>query len=238
MVNAIKDGRYAATDEEWGEMLRIMKDWTQFWPEGFWSLPVSPTDDVYRLWAEGKAAMAWQGSWMNKPIRNDPLITFEWGVLPKIPRFTEETSPFGGVDYPAMAGVGGVFQYAIAAESEKRGVLNETVDWMRWITAPANNVALLNDHGGFAPGVIDTTGADPTLGVYTDMMVEFGTERIEPFDSMLTREFVDVMWNTLQQFLAGQIEQSAMQETIQAEMMTAADQLLAENPDWRKECAL
>jgi raffinose/stachyose/melibiose transport system substrate-binding protein len=238
MVNAIMDGRYAATDDEWGEMLRIMKDWSQFWPDGFWSLPTTPTDDVYRLWAEGKAAMAWQGSWQNKPIQNDPLIEFEWGVLPKIPRFTEVTSPYGGVDYPAMAGVGGVFQYAIAAEAEKRGVLDDTVNWMRWITAPQNNVALLNDHGGFAPGVVDTTGADPTLGVYTDMMVKYGTERIEPFDSMLTREFVDTLWNTLQQFLAGQIEQGAMQESIQAEMMAAAEQLLTENPDWKKECTL
>jgi ABC-type glycerol-3-phosphate transport system substrate-binding protein len=235
MTNAIVDGRYAATDEEWGEMLRIMKDWSQWWPEGFWSLP---PDDVYRLWAEGKAAMAWQGSWMNKPIQNDPLIEFEWAVLPKIPRITEVTSPFGGLDYPAMAGVGGVFQYAIVTESENRGVLNETVDWMRWITAPKNNVALLNDHGGFAPGVVDTTGADPTLGVYTDMMVQFGTERIEPFDSMLTREFADVMWNTLQQFLAGQLEQGAMQEQMQAEMTAAAEQLLTENPDWKKECTL
>jgi hypothetical protein len=61
---------------------------------------------------------------------------------------------------------------------------------------------------------------------------------MEPFDSMLTREFVDTMWNTLQQFLAGQIEQGAMQESIQAEMMAAAEQLLTENPDWKKECTL
>ena len=53
---------------------------------------------------------------MNKPIRNDPLIDVRVGRLPKIPTITEVTSPFGGVDFPAMAGVGGVFQYAVAAE--------------------------------------------------------------------------------------------------------------------------
>jgi raffinose/stachyose/melibiose transport system substrate-binding protein len=232
MVRAIKAGRYGAKDPEWKEMLRILKDWSQYWNEGFWA---TPPDDVHRLWATGEAAISWQGSWMNKPIRSDPLITFEWGVFPKIPTLTVESSPFGGAEFPAMAGVGGVFQYAIAAESEKRGVLNETIDWMRFITAPRNLIALLNDHGGFAPGTVDTTGADPTLSVYTEMMVKYGTERIEPFDSMLTREFVDSLWNKLQQFLAGQLDADTMTEQVQQEMEAAADQLLAENPDWAKE---
>ncbi|NOZ28455.1 MAG: carbohydrate ABC transporter substrate-binding protein [Chloroflexi bacterium] len=229
MVRAIKAGRYGAKDPEWKEMLRIIKGWSNYWPDGFWAVP---PDDVYRLWATGEAAVAWMGSWMNKPVRNDPLIEFEWGIFPKIPKITEETSEFGGVDFPAMAGVGGVFQYAIASVAEERGVLDETIDWMRFITAPKNLIALLNDHGGFAPGTVDTTGADPTLSVYTDMMVKYGTERIEPFDSMLTREFVDTLWNLLQQFLADQIDAEQMTDQVQQEMERAADQLLAEHPDW------
>jgi hypothetical protein len=213
-------------------MLRILKDWSQFWNDGFWA---AGYDDVTRLWKTSEAAISWLGSWENKGIYNDPLITFEWGVFPKIPTITTETSQFGGADFPAMAGVGGVFQYAIVAESEKRGTLNEAVDWMRFITAPKNLIALLNDQGGFAPGTVDTTGADPTLSVYTDMMVKYGTERIEPFDSMLTREFVDSLWNKLQQFLAGQLELEAMADQVQKEMESAADQLLAEHPDWAKE---
>jgi raffinose/stachyose/melibiose transport system substrate-binding protein len=231
MVKAILDKRYGATDPEWKEMLRIMKDWSKWWPDGFWAFPPG---DVYRLWANGDAAMAWLGSWMNKPVRNDPLIKFEWGILPKIPKITQETSQFGGIDFPAMAGVGGVFQYAIAAAAEKRGVLNETIDWMRFITAPKQLIPLLNDHGGFAPGIVDTTGADPTLSVYTDMLVKFGAERIEPFDSMLTREFVDTMWNQLQQFLAGKVDTDGMANKMQGEMEKAAKQLAAEHPDWVK----
>ncbi len=229
MVRAIRDGKYSAEDAEWKEMLNILKGWSVHWPDGFWA---TPPDDVYRLWAEGKAGMAWLGSWMNKPVRNDPLVEFEWGIFPKIPTITEESSPFGGLDFPAMAGVGGVFQYALTSESEARGTLDATVDWMRFITAPKNLITLLNDHGGFAPGTVDTTGADPSLAVYTDMLVNLGAERIEPFDSMLSREFVDTMWNNLQQFLAGQIELDAMAQTTQADMKAAAEQLLSEHPDW------
>ena len=222
-------GLYSAEDPEWKEMLKILKDWTAYFPEGFWA---TPPDDVYRLWSEGKAATAWLGSWMNKPVRNDPLVTFEWGILPKIPTITEESSPFGGIDFPAMAGVGGVFQYALASEAEARGTLDSTIDWMRFICAPKNLITLLNDHGGFAPGTVDTTGADPSLSVYTDMLVNAGAERIEPFDSMLTREFVDTMWTDLQQFLAGQTTLDEMAAKTAAEMKAAAEQLLAEHPDW------
>jgi ABC-type glycerol-3-phosphate transport system substrate-binding protein len=178
--------------------------------------------------------MGWFGSWMNKPIRFDPLRKFEWGVFPKIPKITKEISPYGGVDFPAMAGVGGVFQFAIASAAEKRGVLEETIDWMRFITAPQNLIPLLNDHGGFAPGTKDTKGADPTLKVYTEQMVKYGTERIEPFDSMLTREFVDNLWKLSQQFLAGKIDIEKMTDEVQKEMVKAVDQLLVEHPDWAK----
>jgi len=133
-----------------------------------------------------------------------------------------------------MAGVGGVFQYALASEAEKRGTLDATVDWMRYITAPKNLITLLNDHGGFAPGTVDTTGADPSLAVYTDMLVNLGAERIEPFDSMLTREFVDTMWHNLQQYLAGQMELDAMAQATQTDMLAAAKQLISEHPDWGK----
>ncbi len=231
MVKAIVEKRYGATDPEFKEMLKILKDWSQWFVDSFWAFP---NTDVYKLWANGQAAMTWQGSWMNKTVLNDPLIKFKYGVLPKIPQITTETSQFGGIDFPAMAGVGGVFQYAIAAEAEKRGNLNETIDWMRFITAPKNLIALLNDHGGFAPGTVDTTGADPTLAVYTDMMVKYGTERMEPFDSMLTREFVDTMWNELQQFLAGQMQLDAFATTLQGQMEAAAKSLADEHPEWVK----
>ncbi|MBV7329198.1 hypothetical protein KFU94_13300 [Chloroflexi bacterium TSY] len=49
---------------------------------------------------------------------------------------------------------------------------------------------------------------------------------------MLTREFVDAMWNNLQQFMAGEITAEEMSTTIQGEMELATEQLLQEHPDW------
>lgn len=232
MVRAIKKGTYSAKDPQWKEMLRILKEWSQYWPKGFWAISTTQPDDVYKLWATGKAAMGWFGSWMNKPISFDPLRKFEWGVFPKFPTITKETSPYGGSEFPAMGGVGGVYQYAITTVAEKRGVLDETVDWMKFITAPQNLVPLLNDHGGFAPGTKITKGADPSLEVYTEQMVKYGTERIEPFDSMLTREFVDKLWKNLQQFLMGKFDIEKTTDEVQGEMVKSVDQLLAEHPDW------
>jgi len=55
---------------------------------------------------------------------------------------------------------------------------------------------------------------------------------MEPFDSMLTREFVDQMWADLQVFLAGEMTQEAFQDKLQRDMEAAAASLLAENPEW------
>lgn len=231
MVRAIVDGRYSAVDPEFKEMLRILKEWSAYWPEGFWAIP-NDNNQVFDLWITGEAAMGWFGSWMTKPINEDPLRTFEWGVLDKIPTITTEDSPFGGSEFPAMAGVGGAFQYAIPEVTKDRGTWEAAVDYMRYITNPPTLVEIINDHGGFAPGVKDTTGALETIGVYTQMMEEFGTERIEPFDSMLTREFLDEYYTLLQLFLMGENDLDTTAELIQEEMMTAANQLLLENPDW------
>ncbi|HET6487265.1 MAG TPA: hypothetical protein VFH83_12635, partial [Spirochaetia bacterium] len=88
---------------------------------------------------------------------------------------------------------------------------------------------------GFAPAVKDTKGASEFLKVYTDQMANYGTERIEPFDSMLTREFLDEYYSDLQDFLMGKTPLDQTATLIQASMMKAAKQLLQENPDWAEK---
>jgi len=229
MCRAIRDGRYGAKDPEFAEMLNILKSWTPFWPEGFWAIPGS---DVYRMWVTKECAMGWFGSWTTKAVFYDPLREFEWGILPNLPTITEETSQYGGKPFPAMAGVGGVGQSAIPAAAADRGTLEQTIDWMRFVTAPTQLIPLLNDQQSFAPGTKDTTGADPKLDVYVQQMVNYGTERMEPFDSMLTREFYDIIWSEVQQYLAGEITLEQIQDNLQVAMEAGATQLLAENPEW------
>jgi raffinose/stachyose/melibiose transport system substrate-binding protein len=231
MVNAILDGRYAATQPEFKETLRIIKDWSQYWPEGFQSYP---DDNILDSWLQGESAMGWFGSWVTKSVNSDPIRDFEWGVLEEIPTITKDTSPFGGAGFPVMGGVGGAFQYAIPEATKDRGTFEQTVDWMMFMTEPRNLVETLNDHGGFAPGVRDTTGAMEQLGVYTKMMEKYGTEVIEPIDSMLTREFLDEFFVLLQLYLIDQQDLDTTCELIQEEMVVAAERLIQENPDWRK----
>ena len=125
MARAIRDGRYGAKDPEWGEMCRILKEWSIHWPEGFWAVD---TGDVYRLWVTGEAAIDWEGSWQTKAVYNDPLREFEWGVFPNLPLITTETSEFGGKSFPAMAGVGGAGQYAVSEAARDRGTIDVASD--------------------------------------------------------------------------------------------------------------
>jgi raffinose/stachyose/melibiose transport system substrate-binding protein len=234
MVNAIVKGRYAATDPQFKDMLRVLKDFSQYWPDGFWAINTD-SNQVYDYWAKGQAAMGWFGSWMTKTTMQDPLINFKWGVFKKFPTITKETSQFGGSEFPMMGGVGGVFQYAVPEFTKDRGTYAAAIDWLRYVTNPPTIVATLNDHGGFAPAVMDTKGAIDSLKVYTDMMAKNGTERIEPFDSMLTREFLDDFFSRVQVYLMGKTDLDSTAAGIQGSMMKAAKQLLQENPDWAEK---
>lgn len=232
MVFAIMDGRYSALDPQWQEQLRIFKYWTDnFWQEGFMG---SGWDDLYRLWVTGKAAIMWHGSWQNKPVQQDPLREFDYGIFGP-PRLTKETSPYAtGVPSAAMGGVGGVFQYAVTQTAVKKGHLDKVIDWLMYVTAPQNIGPLLTDHGGFAPGVRNAD-VDPSLQVYTDQMVIGGTERIEPYDSMLTVEFWDRMVNLVHEYLGGKTNLEETSNRIQKEMERNAQLLLNQNQEWKKE---
>jgi len=49
---------------------------------------------------------------------------------------------------------------------------------------------------------------------------------------MLTREFYDIIWSEVQQYLAGEITLEQIQDNLQVAMEAGATQLLAENPEW------
>jgi hypothetical protein len=62
-----------------------------------------------------------------------------------------------------------------------------------------------------------------------------GTERIEPYDSMLTVEFWDRMVNLVHEYLGGKTNLEETSNRIQKEMERNAQLLLNQNQEWKKE---
>lgn len=125
LVQAIKKGTYSALDPQWQEQLRLLKEWSQFWPPGFLA-----DIDTYRLFVSGKAAMMWDGTYALKPLDHDPLRKFEYGVM-QFPTITKESSPYAtGIAAPALGGFFGAAAWCIPTSAEKSGLVDTAVDWL------------------------------------------------------------------------------------------------------------
>ena len=87
--------------------------------------------------------MTWQGSWMNKPIMNDPLIEFSGASSPDPDDHRREFA----LRRRRLSRYGRRGRSVPSRPNPKRGVLNDD-DWMRF-TAP--NLVGCSTTGGFTP---------------------------------------------------------------------------------------
>jgi len=233
VVRAILSKDYTAQDPQWQEQYVILKDWSKYWQSGFTN---ANEGTIGELWLTGKAAMVWLGSWSIKPVDVDPLRKFDYGVfegLPTITRATTKYAPDPEIPAPAMGGVGGVFQYGVSHVAKKKGTAKEAIDWLMFITAPQNLVPLMNDQGGFQPGLKDAKGVDGRMAPFSRMLLKSGAERIEPYDSMLTREFFGAWYKIVQGYLVDKLTLRQLADQVQGEMEKGAKALAAEHPEWR-----
>lgn len=225
LVRAIKKGVYSAKDPQWQEQLRLLKEWSQYWGPGYLSLD---PDAAYRLFVTGRAAMLYDTSAKIKVLETDNLRQFEFGVF-DFPRITQESSPYAtGVSAPAVGGYTGAGSWTVAATTIEKGIVDQVIDWLMFITAPQNYIPLANDLGWYSPGLIDLEGIDPKLEPFI-RSVENGVFRIESFYRGLTVEYADQFYRVLQEYLTGRKNLEQATDEIQRYMEQAADELIERN---------
>jgi raffinose/stachyose/melibiose transport system substrate-binding protein len=166
----IKRGYFSPQDERYREMWRLIKEW-----RAYWNLDLVNTDRV-RLFVIGKAAMMWEGSWFIRRMLNDPYVDFEWGVF-YLPPMTEETSPFAaGVEAAVIGGAG--LQLSVTKRAIDDGDLDQTIDFLRFITAPRNCERIVEEAGMFIPNIRGARMAP----------------HLEPFAEIIKRRYCTVKW--------------------------------------------
>jgi len=185
-------------------------------------------DAAYRLFVTGRAAMLYETSAKIKVLETDNLRQFEFGVF-DFPRITQESSPYAtGVSAPAVGGYTGAGSWTVAATTIEKGIVDQVIDWLMFITAPQNYIPLANDLGWYSPGLIDLEGIDPKLEPFI-RSVENGVFRIESFYRGLTVEYADQFYRVLQEYLSGRKNLEQATDEIQRYMEQAADELIERN---------
>jgi ABC-type glycerol-3-phosphate transport system substrate-binding protein len=132
------------------EMFQIFKDLSAYMPAGFVDSATNST--VYDIYAQGQLAMYWDGSWTVGTIMQDVRRKFEFSSF-WLPPLTKATTPLAK-DPPILPiGVGGYgsLSYGINHKCIAKGDVDECVDWLMYITTPANDEMIVNEVPSFIP---------------------------------------------------------------------------------------
>jgi len=228
LVQAIKKGVYSARDPQWQEQLRLFKEWSKYWEDGYLGVD---SQGAYMLFISGQAAMMYESAAQIKPIEVDPLRKFQYGLF-YFPRITKESSKYAtGISAAAVGGVTGAGAWIIPSTTKDRGLLNEAIDWLMFITAPQNYIPMANDLGAAAPALKARKGLDKRLEPFVKSL-ERGVFRVESFYRGLTREYAESFYQILQQYLADKLTLQQACDQIQIEMEKAANALIDARPEW------
>lgn len=230
-VVAIKDGRFTATSPRWALPWKLF---AQLVDKGYIAKGVDSrtlTDDQ-TLFAKGKLAMYWDGSYDLKLVLQEIKHKFAMGTMPW-PQLTKATSPLAtGAPSHDTGGPGdGAFSFAIASPQADHSMtpakLRQAVNFMMFLTTPQNDQAMVNQSGEFIP-VIKGAKPKPQLAQYVLPLLHKPSDTTDG-GTLLTSQASNQFWSNLQALAAGQITLKQYLSESQSVMETAASQLIAQN---------
>lgn len=161
MVRAtLRKGWLPSTDQGFRELMRVMKEWSPTWCAG-WAAATRGND--YQNFVQGKEAFMWEGTWTSAQLKNDPRRGFDIGTF-YLPSITQETSKSvkPGLIKPKGVGGYGSLNYAVTKTAVNDGSVNMAVDFLQYLTTPANDSTVVNEQPQF---VVSVKGAPDKSGL-------------------------------------------------------------------------
>jgi len=165
LVIGIKNRTFSPMNADYQEAWKLLKQWSQYWQPNAIANP--GTVNVAQVksmaqWLRGQVGMTYVGTVQAKIALSTVKVPFKWGVF-KFPQVTPASSNFAtpGVKGVGIWGADNGYPWAVPAVSAKRGTTQVAVDFIRWFTAPQNNVPISLQNGvipitkGWAPDSSD-----------------------------------------------------------------------------------
>ena len=135
VARAVKKGIFRPDDPRYMDSWRMVKEWSQYWQEGFLA---PPEGDMF---VEGKAAMQHTMTLWIPQIAQNPNVTFKWGTFYQ-PQITKESSQYATGAIPQRVGNSGApasasMFFMIPQTTVKSGRFDLALDLLQYATAPA-----------------------------------------------------------------------------------------------------
>lgn len=219
-ARAVKSGLLGAETPQHRELLRLFDEWKDYFQKGFLSQPAPG------LFPRGQAAMWWGGIWELLPLEVDPVRNFELGTF-YVPRITSATSKYADDNTPMrmIGGASGV-QLAISKSAIDKGLVDQAIDYLMYITTPENNGKITSESKELAPIIIGAK-SDPSL----DSFLEQGNNGLTTFiiERFFSPEQVNDWFRIMQDFLIGKITLDQATVQLQKVYVAAANVLIEKN---------
>ena len=224
VAEAIKAGKFGPDDPRFQEAWKILKDFSQYWQEGFTGAQVR---DYQRYFIDQKVAM-FEGTTGDVKILNDELKpSFEWGTFQAIPPLTKETAKYADGTAAGRIGIIGAFaDYNVTKGAKDRGNLALAVDFLKFLSAPQNSGPMIQELGYFVPmvkGVALPSQLEPFIP-----SVARPDCLLPGFVSRLTVQDADQYYRTLQMYILDQITLEQAMKQVAKDYEPAITQVLGQ----------
>ncbi len=203
----------------------VVKQLYSYWDNNVTVLPWNNTpsnaETGSKLFAAGKVAMVFQGSWLPNSVKgqNNGKIPFGIGSFP-MPSLMG-TSKYA-TSYNSSGDAGGpqaAFQFGISTpradqSMSQPGKLEACLDWLRFISTPQHDQAIVNEVGSFVPTFKGTTPVPDLASVEAQLQAPWYQEDGGQF---LTSQEYTTIRNIFQEYVSGNLSlASATQQYGQA----------------------
>ncbi|HZS92037.1 MAG TPA: extracellular solute-binding protein [Chloroflexota bacterium] len=164
LVYGVKHKIYSPMNKDYQEAWKLYKAWSQYWePNAIGKkgpyISGLPWATATPEWFKGQVAMMFAAQGFAQTLHSVKL-PFKWGVF-SFPQITGATSSFAT---PGKKGVGiwgawNAIAWGVPVTTQKRGNLPLAIDFLKWVTAPKNQIAVDHEQG-LLPTVKDYTPAN------------------------------------------------------------------------------
>jgi ABC-type glycerol-3-phosphate transport system substrate-binding protein len=132
-------------------LYEIIKGLTPFLPVGYQNASIMSSAWEYFL--QGRLALLWDGCWRMREIISDDQRGFAWDSF-WLPPVTSETTQLAQQPPIQPVDIGGFDScFGINRASLKRANLEDCVDWLMFITMPANAESIVNEVPTLLPAI-------------------------------------------------------------------------------------
>jgi multiple sugar transport system substrate-binding protein len=217
LIQAIRNKTYSAQNEDYQEPWKFLSSLSPYFQRG--PLAAVGSEDGFNAFSSGRVATWFEGSFNSNSLDNETDI--EWGAFP-MPDLTPEDTTFVTSEPQRKGSFGACCGYpmAIPATTEEHGNLDLAIDFIYWLSIPANTDRFASGAGVLS--VLKEAKPNPELAAFAE--AASSVSRVAVAELSLPPEFLNTRARLIGEYVAGQSSLEQAMAQMQEAMDKAADQ--------------